>query len=128
MNSKLHREEYYNEEYNLNSQEEKEFMMPIADPYWLNRSRAFLLEIPIFGDKTTMKQNIEILLFNFNNNNMVSLDLEKVIPSQQEAKLKASVDLFEKKYGKSELSEMLSMSFGNISENGKIIFLQFFYN
>jgi hypothetical protein len=118
MNHKLHREDYYNEDYNLNSQEEKEFMMPIADPYWLTRSRAFLLENPIFGDKTTMKQNIEILLFNLNNHQ--NSDLEKVLPSQEDARLKASLDLFEKKYGRSEMSEMLSMSFVNFSENGKI--------
>lgn len=28
MNSKLHREDYYNEEYNLNSQEEKGILIP----------------------------------------------------------------------------------------------------
>lgn len=70
--------------------------MPLKDPYWLVRSRAFLLEIPIFGDKSTIKQNIEILLFNQN-----TWDTnEKTLPSKSEAKAKAGIDLFEKKYGK----------------------------
>ena len=38
-------------------------------------------------------------LFNLN-----SSELEKLIPTQNEAKIKASVDLFEKKFGKSEIN------------------------
>ncbi len=88
--------------------------MPLQDPYWLIRGRAYLLEIPIFGDKSTIKQNIEILLFNLN-----SGEMEKLLPSQNEAKLKASLDLFEKKFGKGDVnfSEIgMSINQGNLGK------------
>lgn len=116
MNNKLHRQDYYNDEYPLNPQEEKEFLMPVQDPYWLIRGRAYLLEIPIFGDKSTIKRNIEILLFNLN-----SSELEKLIPTQNEAKIKASVDLFEKKFGKSEINYAEAMEINGFQ--GKFKFL-----
>jgi hypothetical protein len=88
--------------------------MPIKDPYWLIRSRAFLLEIPIFGEKSTIKQNIEILLFNLNNNNSdASIETDKIIPSKNESKLKASIDLFERKYGRGENYDINSKKFFN---------------
>ncbi len=120
MNYKLHREDYYNEDYHLNPQEEKEFLMPIADPYWLVRGRAYLLEIPIFGDKSTIKQNIEILLFNLSS---VGMELEKIIPSQNEAKLKASIDLFEKKFDKSDSDMIDSNGASNLSNKNNLNYL-----
>ena len=71
--------------------------MPVKDPYWLVRSRAHFLDIPIFGEKTYLQQNIEILLFNSS-----TIDYDKIIPSMSEAKRISSLDLFEKKYSKVE--------------------------
>jgi hypothetical protein len=87
--------------------------MPVKDPYWLVRSRAFLLEIPLFGEKYLLQQNIEILLFNLNNNsNKLSESIEKYIPSISESKIKSSLDLFERKYGRKD---------EDININGNII-------
>jgi hypothetical protein len=122
MNNKLHREDYYNDEYPLNPQEEKEFIMPLQDPYWLVRGRAYLLEIPIFGDKSSIKQNIEILLFNLN-----ASDLEKLLPSQNEAKIKASIDLFEKKFGKSEINYAENMGVNGSLGRNKIFSFTYKY-
>ena len=72
--------------------------MPIKDPYWLIRSRAHLLDIPIFGEKSFLQQNIEILLFNSS-----TIDYDKITQFTSEVKHKASIDLFEKKYGKLEI-------------------------
>jgi hypothetical protein len=116
MNNKLHREDYYNDEYPLNPQEEKEFIMPLQDPYWLVRGRAY------FGDKSSIKQNIEILLFNLN-----ASDLEKLLPSQNEAKIKASIDLFEKKFGKSEINYAENMGVNGSLGRNKIFSFTYKY-
>jgi hypothetical protein len=71
--------------------------MPVKDPYWLVRSRSFLLEIPIFGEKSHIQQNIELYLFNLNS----TIQSEKSLPSIEKAKQKSTLDLFEKKYGRS---------------------------
>lgn len=70
--------------------------MPIIDPYWLVRSRAFMLEIPIFGEKSSMQRNIELSLFNSLN----TQDISRIFSMSEESKIKASIDLFERKYRK----------------------------
>lgn len=70
MNRKLLREDYYNDEYKLNEQETLEFITPICDPYWMVRSRAYLLQVPIFGLKSEIQRKIEKLLFKQQNINL----------------------------------------------------------
>jgi hypothetical protein len=77
-----------------------EFLIPVKDPYWLVRSRAFLLDIPIFGEKAYLQQNIELLLYLSS-----SVDNSKNIPPTNEARMKAHFDLFEKKYGRADLHD-----------------------
>jgi len=66
--------------------------MPICDPYWLVRSRAYILNLSLFGKKSTLQQSIELLLFN-NKGNEIELT------SYEDSKQKIQVDLFEKIYG-----------------------------
>jgi hypothetical protein len=78
----------------------------VKDPYWLIKSRSYILDIPIFGEKAYLQQNIELLLFLSS-----SLDSPKSISSSTDARMKAHFDLFEKKYGRVEMSD----------KNGKLI-------
>ena len=41
MNYKLLRSDYYNEDYQLNKQEEKEFHLPVKSPYYKVRAKVF---------------------------------------------------------------------------------------
>jgi len=116
MNFKLKREEYYNEDYILNEQELKgnnnkylihpcnliEFMMPIVDPYWVVKTRAYLLDIPFLGEKSNIQQNSEIFLFNLlsnNTNNTQKFQKLFYSSSSNEFKSKSILDLYEKKFG-----------------------------
>lgn len=90
MNQKIHREDFYNEDYPLNPQEEKEFQMSIKDTYWKIRARAYLLDIDIFGPKEYLQQQIELYLFR---------PTDKQLPSKRELLRISNIDLFEKKFG-----------------------------
>jgi hypothetical protein len=103
MNSQIYREIYSNNDYPINPQEEKgnitnsEFLMSLKDPYWLIRSQAYTLDLPLFGEKSSLKQNMEILLFNS------SIDYSNILPTSADCKKTSSIDLFEKRYGKAGL-------------------------
>ena len=93
MNRKLSRKDYYNEDYALNPQEEKEFQLSLKDPYHKTRSRAYLLDLDIFGDKDNLQRQVELFLFN---------TPEKHLPPKQDCKKLFSTDLFEKRFGLSD--------------------------
>jgi hypothetical protein len=77
--------------------------MPVKYPYWIVKSRAFLLDIPFFGDKSQIQQNIENLLFQMPPNDM---GVSRTIPSSEECKLKGKIDLYEKRFGKTDASSV----------------------
>jgi hypothetical protein len=90
MNPKLLRSDYYNEDYPLNSQEEKEFYLPVCLPYYKIRARAFLLDLDIFGSKSSLSQQVELFLFN---------SPEKKLPSKSDCEKVSNCDFFEKRFG-----------------------------
>ena len=63
MNYKLLRSDYYNEDYLLNKQEEKEFLLPIKSPYYKVRAKAFLLTGEVFGTWDTFQHLISTFIF-----------------------------------------------------------------
>jgi hypothetical protein len=75
--------------------------MPIVDPYWVVKTRAYLLDIPFLGEKSTIQQNSEIFLFNLTNNTSNSQKFQKLFysSSSHESKSKSILDLYEKKFG-----------------------------
>ncbi len=69
--------------------------MRTKDPYWLIRSKCFLLNIPIYGEKTKLQQEYESFLFlSISNHN------DNLIPKTYDCIVKANIDLFENKFGK----------------------------
>ena len=89
MNHKLPRNDYYNEDYSLNPQEEKEFQLSVKDPYYKIRSRVYLLDLDIFGKKEFLQQQVELFLFN---------TPEKHLPSKSDCRKIFVLDLFEKRF------------------------------
>lgn len=70
--------------------------MSVKEPYWITRARGYLLEIPIFGQKSVIKQNMEFFLFSVHN------EIEKEIPPSNEVRLNSNIDFFEKIYGRND--------------------------
>ncbi len=77
--------------------------MSVKEPYWITRARAFLLEIPIFGQKSVIKQNMEILLFTVHDH------VEKELPSSNDVRLNSNVDFFEKIYGRNDEKSIIKI-------------------
>jgi hypothetical protein len=77
--------------------------MSVKEPYWITRARAFLLEIPIFGQKSVIKQNTEILLFTVHDH------VEKELPSSNDVRLNSNVDFFEKIYGRNDEKSIIKI-------------------
>ena len=63
MNYKLLRSDYYDEEYLLNKQEEKEFHLSIKSPYYKVRSKAFLLTGEVLGTWENFQHLISTFIF-----------------------------------------------------------------
>ena len=63
MNYKLLRSDYYNEDYLLNKQEEKEFHLPLKSPYYKVRAKAFLLTGEVLGTWDTFQHLISTFIF-----------------------------------------------------------------
>ncbi len=74
-------------------------MMPVKDSYWTVKSRAFLLEIGFFGEKSQIQQYIEIFLFNLSHFTLNSQKFQKLLYSSNEVRSKSSLDLYEGKFG-----------------------------
>lgn len=70
--------------------------MSVKEPYWITRTRAYLMEIPIFGQRSVIKQNMEILLFSVQEPN------DKELPSNDNVRLTSNMDFYEKIYGRND--------------------------
>ena len=68
MNYKLLRSDYYNEDYLMNKQEEKEFHLPLKSPYYKVRSKAFSLTGEVFGTWESFQHLISTFIFTSENN------------------------------------------------------------
>lgn len=122
MNHKLLREDYYNEDYTLNSQEQQEFLMPTKDPYWLVRSRACLLNLPIFGEKSHLQQNIEIQLFESKPNiDGILISPAEMLPNNSQVKNFVTIDLFHKEGGEIEKSSFDDTFFESLPGYKKVV-------
>ena len=63
MNYKLLRSDYYNEDYLMNKQEEKEFHLPLKSPYYKVRAKAFSLTGEVFGTWESFQHLISTFIF-----------------------------------------------------------------
>ena len=63
MNYKLLRSDYYNEDYLMNKQEEKEFHLPLKSPYYKVRAKAFSLTGEVFGTYESFQHLISNFIF-----------------------------------------------------------------
>ena len=63
MNYKLLRSDYYNEDYSLNKQEDKEFHLPLKSPYYKVRAKVFFLTGEVLGTWDTFQHLISTFIF-----------------------------------------------------------------
>ena len=97
MNYKLLRSDYYNEDYLLNKQEEKEFHLPLKSPYYKVRAKAFLLTEEVFGTWENFQRLISTFIFTSETNES-QIKLRK---NKSELHQLYSTDLLKKKYSSS---------------------------
>lgn len=90
------------------------------DPYWLIRSRCYLLNMPIYGERTKLQQNFESFLF-FSSSNHI----DNYIPKNYDCIVNSNIDLFEKRFDKRLDEKQYFCSFG---EKSKKNFLKIYFN
>ena len=115
MNYKLLRSDYYNEDYLLNKQEEKEFLLPIKSPYYKVRAKAFLLTGEVFGTWDTFQHLISTFIFT-SETNEPQIKLRK---NKSELHQLYSEDLLQKKFNSSN-SDLINID-NNTSKDSSII-------
>ena len=94
MNYKLLRSDYYNEDYLMNKQEEKEFHLPLKSPYYKVRSKAFSLTGEVFGTWESFQHLISTFIFT-SETNEPQIKLRK---NKSELHQFYSTDLLQKKF------------------------------
>ena len=114
MNYKLLRSDYYNDDYLLNKQEEKEFYLPIKSPYYKVRSKAFLLTGEVLGTWENFQHLISTFIFTSETNEpMIKLKKNKFELHQF-----YNQDLLRKKFITSD-SNFINIDETNISQGSK---------
>ena len=94
MNYKLLRSDYYNEDYLMNKQEEKEFHLPLKSPYYKVRAKAFSLAGEVFGTWESFQHLISTFIFT-SETNEPQIQLRK---NKSELHQFYSMDLLQKKF------------------------------
>ena len=118
MNYKLLRSDYYNEDYLLNKQEEKEFHLPLKSPYYKVRAKAFLLTGEVLGTWDTFQHLISTFIFT-SETNEPQIKLRK---NKFELHQLYSQDLLQKKFTSSNSDQNLINNIdNNISKESSII-------
>ena len=115
MNYKLLRSDYYNDDYILNKQEEKEFLLPIKSPYYKVRAKAFLLTGEVLGTWDTFQHLISTFIFT-SETNEPQIKLRK---NKSELHQLYSEDLLQKKFNSSN-SDLINID-NNTSKDSSII-------
>ena len=113
MNYKLLRSDYYNEDYLMNKQEEKEFHLPFKSPYYKVRAKAFSLTGEVFGTWESFQHLISTFIFT-SETNEPQIKLRK---NKSELHQFYSTDLLQKKFGSS--SENPESNYMNIESSSK---------
>ena len=116
MNYKLLRSDYYNDDYILNKQEEKEFLLPIKSPYYKVRAKAFLLTGEVLGTWDTFQHLISTFIFT-SETNEPQIKLRK---NKSELHQLYSEDLLQKKFISSN-SDLINLDNTNSSKDSSII-------
>ena len=116
MNYKLLRSDYYNEDYQLNKQEEKEFHLPVKSPYYKVRAKVFFLTGEVIGTWDTFQHLISTFIFT-SETNEPQIKLRK---NKFELHQLYSQDLLQKKFV-SPNSEQNLDNINNISKDSSII-------
>ena len=118
MNYKLLRSDYYNEDYQLNKQEEKEFHLPIKSPYYKVRAKVFFLTGEVIGTWDTFQHLISTFIFT-SETNEPQIKLRK---NKFELHQLYSQDLLQKKFTSSNSDQNLINNIdNNISKESSII-------
>ena len=117
MNYKLLRSDYYNEDYLLNKQEEKEFHLPLKSPYYKVRAKAFLLTGEVLGTWDTFQHLISTFIFTSETDE----PLIKLRKNKFELHQLYSQDLLQKKFSSSNFGQNLINLDNNISKDSSII-------
>jgi hypothetical protein len=118
MNYKLLRSDYYNEDYLLNKQEEKEFHLPLKSPYYKVRAKAFLLTGEVLGTWDTFQHLVSTFIFT-SETNEPQIKLRK---NKFELHQLYSQDLLQKKFTSSNSDQNLINNIdNNISKESSII-------
>ena len=97
MNYKLLRSDYYNEDYLMNKQEEKEFHLPLKSPYYKVRAKAFSLTGEVFGTWEIFQHLISTFIFTSETNDIQN----KLRKNKSELHQFYSTDLLQKKFSSS---------------------------
>ena len=97
MNYKLLRSDYYNEDYLMNKQEEKEFHLPLKSPYYKVRAKAFSLTGEVFGTWEIFQHLISTFIFKSETNDIQN----KLRKNKSELHQFYSTDLLQKKFSSS---------------------------
>ena len=114
MNYKLLRSDYYNEDYLMNKQEEKEFHLPLKSPYYKVRAKAFLLTGEVFGTWESFQHLISTFIFT-SETNEPQIKLRK---NKSELHQFYSSDLLQKKFNPSS-SENPDENYMNIEPSSQ---------
>ena len=114
MNYKLLRRDYYNEDYLMNKQEEKEFHLPLKSPYYKVRAKAFLLTGEVFGTWESFQHLISTFIFT-SETNEPQIKLRK---NKSELHQFYSSDLLQKKLNPS-ISENPDENYMNIEPSSQ---------
>ena len=113
MNYKLLRSDYYNEDYLMNKQEEKEFHLPLKSPYYKVRAKAFSLTGEVFGTWESFQHLLSTFIFTSETNDS-SIKLRK---NKTELHQFYSTDLLQKKF--SSLPQNSESNYMNIESSSK---------
>ena len=116
MNYKLLRSDYYNEDYVLNKQEEKEFYLPLKSPYYKVRAKVFFLTGEVLGTWDTFQHLISTFIFTSETNDPKN----KLRKNKLELHQLYSQDLLQKKFISSN-SDLNLININNISKDSSII-------
>ena len=117
MNYKLLRSDYYNEDYLMNKQEEKEFHLPLKSPYYKVRAKAFSLTGEVFGTWESFQHLISTFIFT-SETNEPQIQLSK---NKSELHQLYSMDLLKKKFiSTTQNSESDYMNVEPSSQNNQI--------
>ena len=117
MNYKLLRSDYYNEDYSLNKQEDKEFHLPLKSPYYKVRAKVFFLTGEVLGTWDTFQHLISTFIFT-SETNEPQIKLKK---NKFELHQLYSQDLLQKKFLSSNSDMNLTNINNNISKDSSII-------